>query len=177
MIIFLGHSSQVMSLVCSLQSIWRMSKNPKAKAFKFLLAQMKSGFQQPQIEIQPSIGVIVEWQSYNNQNETKSSTEGQEPRNVEVRKFKQEAKWQRISWNYGKESNKVKKPTGIEAPGKKENKRNLKQRYSFKWSATWMHAERNEAIAMIKTASRQAAQTISNQRSASFALARVWWRR
>jgi hypothetical protein len=51
----------------------------------------------------------------------KSFTEGREPRNAEVRKFKQEAIWQSIR-NHGKESNEVKKAqitSGIEAQGKK----------------------------------------------------------
>ena len=105
---------------------------------------MKSGFHWPQIEIQPTTGAIVEWQSYNYQNQIKSSTEGQEPRNVEVRKFKQEAKWQSISWNHGKESNEVNSPDrhGNWSTRHKANKRNLKERYSFKWSAPWMQAEK-----------------------------------
>jgi hypothetical protein len=52
--------SQVMSLVCNLQSVSPLSKYPKAQAINFLLAQMKNGFHWPQIEIQPTTGAIFE---------------------------------------------------------------------------------------------------------------------
>ncbi len=66
------------------------------------------------------------WQCNNNQNRIKSSTEGQEPRNVEVIRSKVQARskmakhklkpWQRVEWGKNTQT-----ATGIEAQGKKRS--------------------------------------------------------
>jgi hypothetical protein len=83
--------------------------------------------------------------------------------------FKQEAKWRSISGNHGKESNEVKRAqtaTGIETQGKKRTSVTQKRGTALN-EAPLDCKLKNKAIAMIKTASRQAAQTItgSNQRA------------
>ena len=84
--------SQVMSLVSNLQSVSPRSKYSKAQAFKFLLAQMKSGSSglksKSSQQLVPSLSDSVKTIKM----KIKSSTEGQEPINVEVRRSKVQAK-------------------------------------------------------------------------------------